>query len=379
MKNLKKYVGIAALLLLALLVTGCGTAAAGTVPVIDPMSDKVGGIGTWPIIGWISSLFGYLMRGIYIVLAKMNIYSATICIILFTIITKMFLLPLTIKQQKFSKIQKLMTPELQALQKKYENRRDQASMQKMQMEQQAIYDKYGSSMSAGCLPALIQLPVLFALYPVIQYFGHYVPEVLTETEEVKSQFFLLFNSINLSENPSFSFDTIFTNLSWLIPILAGGLQFLTSFLTGNQTGGDDKTANSMKTMLYVMPLMTVFLGFSLPAFLGIYWVVQSLVMVIQQYIINKKMDKIPVEDIIKENVAKQNKKREKKGLPPLSDKANINTRKVGEEPAQDNSAREEQIKASTEYYNSKAASSGSLFAKANMVKEFNERNEKKKD
>ncbi len=379
MKKFKKYVGIAALLLLALLVTGCGSAAAGTVPVIDPMSDKLGGIGTWPIIGWIATLFGYLMRGIYIVLSKMNIYSATICIVLFTIITKMLLLPLTIKQQKFSKVQKLMTPELQALQKKYENRRDQASMQKMQMEQQAIYDKYGSSMSAGCLPALIQLPVLFALYPVIQYFGHYVPEVLTETEEIKSQFFLLFNSINLSENPSFSFNTIFKDFSWLIPILAGGLQFLTSFLTGSQTGGDDKTANSMKTMLYVMPLMTVFLGFSLPAFLGIYWVVQSFVMVVQQYVINKKIDKIPVEDIIKENVVKQNKKREKKGLPPLSDKANINTRKVGEEPAQDNSAREEQIKASTEYYNSKAGSSGSLFAKANMVKEFNERNEKKKD
>lgn len=114
------------------------------------------------------------MQGIFIVLSGMGIRSVAACIIVFTVITKMLMLPLTIKQQKFTKVNALMTPEIQAIQKKYANKKDQASMAKMQLEQQQVYDKYGSSMSAGYLPSLIQFPILFALYPVIYDLEKYI-------------------------------------------------------------------------------------------------------------------------------------------------------------------------------------------------------------
>ena len=126
---------------------------------------QTGGFGSWPVIKQIAWVFGLIMQGIFVVLAAMGVISGMVplCIIVFTIVTKMLLLPLTIKQQRFTKINAVMTPEIQALQKKYEGKRDQVSMTKMRAEQQAIYDKYGTSMSAGCLPSLIQLPLLFGL------------------------------------------------------------------------------------------------------------------------------------------------------------------------------------------------------------------------
>ena len=128
----------------------------------------------WPIVGQIAWVFGKLMDAIYNFLNLFGIQNIGICIILFTIIIYTLMIPLTIKQQKFSKMQSVMMPEIQKLQKKYAGKRDQASMLKMQEEQQLIYEKYGSSPTGGCLPMVIQLPILFALYPVIQEVPRYV-------------------------------------------------------------------------------------------------------------------------------------------------------------------------------------------------------------
>lgn len=357
-------------------VTTAGTALTG----------EVGGVGSWPVIGWIAIVFGFLMRGIYLGFDAIGVHSVTLCIIVFTIITKMLLLPLTIKQQKFSKVQALMNPEIQAIQKKYEGKKDQISMSKMQAEQQAVYEKYGSSLTAGCLPSLIQLPILFALYPVIMYFSYYVPEILEASPEIQKSFFMLFGSIDLSVAPkdAFSFSNLFGNIAWIIPLLAGGFQFLsvklTSSLSKSPTGEENPAMQSMKTMTYVMPLMSVFVCFTLPAFLGVYWVVQSVVMVIQQFIINKKMEKVSVEELIKKNVENLNKKRAKKGLPPVSEKptpvATVQEKK--EKTEAEKAERDEKIKDSTEYYQSKSNyAPGSLAAKANMVREYNEKKGKK--
>lgn len=368
--------------------TEAATAAAAAGGIATALSGEIGGVGNWPIIGWIAILFGFIMRGIYLVFAAMNIYSITLCIVVFTVVTKMLLLPLTIRQQKFTKVQALMQPEITALQKKYQGRRDQASMAKMQAEQQQIYDKYGSSMAAGCLPSLIQLPFLFALYPVIMYFSGYVPEILKESTEVQTSFFMLGNiDLQISPWTSTSFSSIsafFGNLAWLIPLLAGGFQFLSTKLMQpkNQPQRSDAPGgNSMKMMTYFMPIFTVYIGFTLPAFLGVYWVVQSLVMLIQQYVINKRMDKIPIEDIIKANIEKRNKKRARRGLPPINEKAAMNTRKIDAEKAEKTEEqlreRDEKIKASTDYYRSRSAAPGSLAAKANMVRDYNEKHDKK--
>lgn len=96
-----------------------------------------------------------------------SIENIGLCIILFTFIIYLLLLPLTIKQQKFSKMSAKMNPELQAIQKKYKNKKDQVSLMKMQEETKAIYEKYGTSPTGGCLQLIIQMPILFALYQVI--------------------------------------------------------------------------------------------------------------------------------------------------------------------------------------------------------------------
>ena len=135
------------------------------------------GIYDWPVISQISWLLGQVMNGIYNLLDAIGINNIGISIIIFTIIVYTLLIPLTIKQQKFSKMQSVMTPEIRKIQKKYEGKRDQASMLKQQEEMNAVYDKYGTKMSSGCLPSLIQMLFLFGLYPVVQNIPRYVGKV----------------------------------------------------------------------------------------------------------------------------------------------------------------------------------------------------------
>ena len=339
--------------------------------------------GNWPIIKQIAWVLGLLMQGIFIVLSGMGIRSVAACIIVFTVITKMLMLPLTIKQQKFTKVNALMTPEIQAIQKKYANKKDQASMAKMQLEQQQVYDKYGSSMSAGCLPSLIQFPILFALYPVIYDLEKYIPQLANYSEsEVQAMY--QFMGMDLASTPGLSFPGI------LIPILAALFSFLSSkLMMVNQPKMEDSPmGNSMKMMNYTMPIMSLVICFTLPAFLGLYWVVQSLVMIIQQWAINKHMEGISVEDIIKENIEKQNKKRAKKGLPPekIAKNAVTNTKKLDsieksrqrvetlQAKKEANDKKMKEILSSTEYY--KSAKPGSLAEKAGMVARYNEKNKK---
>ena len=94
-------------------------------------------------LGPIAKLLGKILEGLYYVLDKIGIANIGLCIIAFTIIVRLCLMPLTYKQQKFSKLSQAMNPELQAIQKKYKDKRDEASMMKMQQEQKAVYEKYG--------------------------------------------------------------------------------------------------------------------------------------------------------------------------------------------------------------------------------------------
>lgn len=126
------------------------------------------------LIGPIAKLFGFIMNAIFEALSLIGIENIGLSIILFTIIIYMLMLPMQIKQQKFSRISAVMNPEIQAIQKKYANKKDQASMYKMQEETKLIYEKYGTSPTGGCLGSLIQLPFLFALWPVVQNIPAYV-------------------------------------------------------------------------------------------------------------------------------------------------------------------------------------------------------------
>ncbi len=137
----------------------------------------VGGIYSLPVISQISWLLGQVMNGIYHVMSAIGVDSIGVSIIIFTFIVYIFLMPLTIKQQKFTKMQSVMQPEIQKIQKKYANKKDQASMLKQQDEMNAVYEKYGVKMSSGCLPSLMQLLILFGLYPVVWNVPRYVTQV----------------------------------------------------------------------------------------------------------------------------------------------------------------------------------------------------------
>ena len=129
------------------------------------------------IIGPIAKLLGFIMQGIFWLLDKVGIQNIGLAIIIFTLVIYLCLMPLTIKQQKFSKMSAIMNPELQAIQAKYKGAKDQDSMMKMQEETKAVYAKYGVSPSGSCLQLLIQMPILFALYRVIYNIPAYVPQV----------------------------------------------------------------------------------------------------------------------------------------------------------------------------------------------------------
>ena len=134
-------------------------------------------VSTGGILSPIVRVFGWIMEGIYVGLSSIGIYNVGLCIILFTLISKIIILPLTMKQQRSLKINQVAQPEINKITKKYRNKRDQASMLKQQEEMNAVYDKYGTKMSSGCLPSLIQMLFLFGLYPVVQNIPRYVDKV----------------------------------------------------------------------------------------------------------------------------------------------------------------------------------------------------------
>ena len=126
------------------------------------------------IVGPVAWLLGHLMNGIFNVLNAIGIPNIGLAIIIFTIVIYLCLLPLTYKQQKFSKLQAKMSPELKAIQDKYKGKKDNDSMLAMQAETKELYAKYGVSQTGSCLQLIIQMPILFALYRVIYSMPAYV-------------------------------------------------------------------------------------------------------------------------------------------------------------------------------------------------------------
>ena len=144
---------------------------------------------TGKLLGPIAKLLGIIMNAIFNLMDSLfGVQNIGLSIILFTVVVYMCMLPLTYKQQKFSKMSAKMNPEIKAVQKKYAGKQDQASMMAMQDETKAIYAKYGVSPSGSCVQLLIQMPILFALYRVI----YNVPAYITS---VKDSFMPLVNKL----------------------------------------------------------------------------------------------------------------------------------------------------------------------------------------
>lgn len=426
------------------------------------------------ILGPIAKLLGILMDCIYSGISNITggrVESVVLSIVIITIIIYMCLLPLTIKQQKFSKLSQKMQPEMQAIQAKYKNKKDQASMMAMQEETQLLYQKYGISPMGSCVQMLIQMPILFALYRVfynipaylsgvkgsftglvdsIQQTSGYQNTLVSLMEKynvvtssglnasnaaskladasgdtlnnfiidilyklpskgwdalMDGKFFdgiqsavekthdalLHFNyflGLNISDTPWYIIKSNFTDkpdkwllfviLALLIPVLSYLTQMLNIKLMPQATNGNDQVANQMKMMNLMMPLMSLFICFTVPVGLGIYWICSALVRGIQQFFVNRHIENLDLEAVMAKNEEKAKKKREKMGLSEdyIKKAAQIKTKSIDNKANVSVSAGTEEKLAKAAEYKANAKA-GSLASKANMVKEFNERNSRK--
>ena len=425
------------------------------------------------ILGPIAKLLGYIMDAIFNGLLAIGVPSIGLSIILFTLVIYLFMMPLTIKQQKFSKLSAKMNPELQAIQAKYKNKKDNDSMTRMNEETKAVYEKYGTSPTGSCLQLIIQMPILFALYRVIYNIPAYVDTVkqafipfvskfieqpgsldfiqnkenFANASQFSKQFsnelftggnkeyitntvidilnkastsewhniyangnfeslkdlvtnvsktgsldlierYNSFLGLNISNSPSYIMKEAFSTGSYLlvvgavlIPVLAALTQWLnTKLMPQPQTTDQQSTvASSMKSMNVMMPIMSAVFCFTLPAGMGLYWIAGAVIRSIQQIAINKYIDKEDLDEVIRKNVEKAKKKRDKLGVPSqtVTNSAKISTKTIIDENKIEKTQanKDEAVKKATEYYN-KGVKPGSIASKANMVKQFNEKNNK---
>ena len=417
------------------------------------MSDMLLTAYNGAILGPIAKVLGWVMNGIYALMSMIGIENVGLSIIIFTIVIYAILFPLTYKQQKFSKLSQKMQPELQAIQKKYNGKKDQASMMAMQEETQAVYEKYGVSMMGSCVQMLIQMPLLFALYRVFLNVPAYVsgvknnfstlvdgimatsgyqdkmtqlvtdlrvmttpaadftvsdPTALSNSivdvlykmnsagwENLKSAFPSLtdtinatydtvshvnnFLGLNISDTPWQVMTTNFASHNFLFVVLAllvPVISYLTQVL-------NIMAAQQMKMMNRTMPIFSFVMCFTVPVGLGIYWIAGAVVRSVQQFFLNKHFEKINLEDIIKKNQEKAKKKREKMGIAEnqISNAAKINTRKIDEPKKEEKKSNMSEAQRELELEKANAAKSkakaGSMAAKANMVRDFNEKNSRK--
>ena len=424
------------------------------------------------ILGPIAKVLGYILNLIFMLIEKIGFPNIALAIILFTIVIYLLLTPLTIKQQKFSKLSAKMNPEIQAIQAKYKNKKDQASMAAMNEETQAVYKKYGVSPSGSCVQLIIQMPILFALYRVIYNVPAYVSSVrevflpfvnefitkanalsfISNTENFSdaAQFAKQFENeayklggdnsyvintfidvlnrastsewanisvhypdiadlckstyetvmrynnflgLNIANSPKYYLVDWWSNKgsiglaigALLIPVFSALTQWFNTKLMPQAANSDDDKANamaaSMKSMNIMMPIMSLVFVFSLPIGMGIYCVAGAVIRSVQQVFINKHIDKMDIDAIIEKNTEKLEKKIEKKsGVTgaALNSAARISTRTITEKShtsTMTGKDKEEAAKKAEEYYN-KGFKPGSLAAKANMVRQYNEKNNK---
>ncbi len=412
------------------------------------------------IIGDVAKILGWIMDVLFNFLNSVfGIQNIGLCIILFTVIIYLLMLPLTIKQQKFSKLSAKMNPEIQEIQKKYKNKKDNTSMMAMNEETQAVYAKYGVSATGSCLQMLIQLPILFALYRVIMNVPAYVGGVKNVFTELAGQIMAApggpafmqelqtngrmfiegkdFNEVNtiidvlykLQDTGSATWQMLIdkfpemeslilttqssitsmnnfginiANSPWniaksalaagsfimligavLVPFLAALTQWLNvKMMPQPSTGGDanDTMNATMKSMNMMMPLMSAWFCFTLPAGMGLYWIMGAVVRGIQQWTINRYLDKMDLDELVKKNMEKNNRLREKKGLPPqkINEIAKTNVKAIDHGGNKKNMTEEERqaaVEASTNYYKN-SDKPGSLASKAAMVAKYNEKTKK---
>jgi len=244
-------------------------------------------------MSWLVNLFGKLLEVCYDITEAIGIPGYGWAIILFTIIVRVLLLPLAIKQGKVTKIQSMIAPRVQQLQEQYKN-----NPEILNKEMSALYKKYNANPASGCLPLLIQLPLLWALFSCLRNYEFIKP--ITS--------FLWISDLSVPAG------------DWIMPIIVAVSSFLQTALTMKgqpPTAGD--TAKAMNvTMKYAMPLMVGWISRSMPAGLAIYWAAYNIIGVGQQYLVNNiaaksasKLEDEIKDDNLRAEIEKAQKAKEK--------------------------------------------------------------------
>lgn len=260
---------------------------------------------------------GYLFKGIYFLVG--NNYGWAL--VLFTIVTKLLLTPLSVKQQKSTMKMQKIQPRLAEIQKKYQYDKD-----KLNQETLKLYQDNNISPMGGCLPLLIQFPVLISLYSIIRSPLTYIFQLGPKLNDLAARLNELGAGVDVKNEiqmaaavkeygsqltgefanlPTIDFNFFGLNLAqvpgfvWplvIIPVAAGIttwlLSWITQKMTGTQQTSDSTTGGTMKMMNYIFPVMTFMFSVSLPAGLGFYWIMSNFYQMAQYMIMPKliKMD-----------------------------------------------------------------------------------------
>ena len=306
--------------------------------------------------GFIDTILLWIGKFINIITKVMPGHSYILALFVFAIVIELLMLPFSISQQRNSRKQAMLRPKEMAIRKKYAGRTDQATQQKIQQEIQELYQKEQFNPMSGCMPLLLQLPIIMMLYSIVinplKYvvgiggnFSGFAVQYMTDKigtdvasngtisfiakakelgieafEGVKTFFndaatgeavyLKIKNVIDQTENMNFNvfglnmgynpgFSPIEPKYWWLlaVPVLTFLVYFFSAKITRkftyqppqSETQGAQQPGCSAKSMDWMMPLMSVYITFIVPAAVGIYWIFKSIVSTIKQIIMSKAM------------------------------------------------------------------------------------------
>ncbi len=277
-------------------------------------------MGIWnAVVGFFENCIGFLSD----LVAKTGIndpipgFSYVLAIILLTIIIKTILYPLTLKQMKSMTMMQNLAPELKKIQDRYKGK----DPQKLQQKTMELYQKYNVNPLAGCIPLIIQMPILIALYQALLHYFGTIP-----SEDAGFLWIKSLGGIGRDKGDPY----------FIIPVLAAGSTFLQTKMT--MVSQD----NNQKFMVYLMPFFILWLAATvIPVGLGIYWIVFNLVGMAQQHFVNKHTAEVKVlMEELAEKEEKERKRRQEKAKAAKARKAREAERRKKLNPASDDDENE---------------------------------------
>lgn len=245
---------------------------------------------------WLYQFFGTIIKFIYLNTGQ----NYGLALILFTVVVKILLLPLGIKQQRSMAVMQKLQPQMQELQRKYKNDKE-----KLNTETMELYKKNNANPMGGCLPMIFQLVILLVMIRVVYQPATYIMGVEGAGKDLSAQIQAAvqagmnfnFLGIDLSQIPKFSLSPSGQQLIlWILPILATVATYLSGKISQTLTGNPNAPANNAqpdqaqamsKSMTTIFPVITLFFTFTMPLSASLYWFISSITQVIQQYALTK--------------------------------------------------------------------------------------------